>query len=592
MAGLNAGTYSATWWDTFADAAISNFTFTVASSGAPVSVATPPILRSAALYAGPAAQAGITAPPLTGTVGTNAPAYHLPLTITNGGGLPLSYSLSVTGASPVLYRAINSLQPGGPVFAWNDISAIGQEITGSFTQLAPPKTAKDEGIAGPVNIGFPFPFFSGAQTPGAFTQLYVSPNGFVSFNPFTGDTSTNTSLPNLSAPSNSIAFFWTDLDINTSGHVYTFSDPMAGTFTLQFQGVRFKGTTSTVNCQLILKTTGEILMEFQSLAVSNTCTVGVQDAARDQGATVTFKQNYLRGNFALQLSPVPWVQFSSTADFVPGGTSATVDVAFNSSGLAAGTYAATLLVNTGDPHSPVTALPISLAVSGSLPAAPSNLTVNSVTWSHIALSWIDNSPSNETGFIVERKTGADGVFAPVGAVGAGITNLTDASAASQTLYYYEVAATNSSGVSLFSDEVGAVTPLAPRDSWRLANFGTVTNSGLAADTANPAGDGLINIVKYAFGLNPHAAESDPISFSVVSDHLVITFKRPSPAPADINYLFDVANDLASGNWSAGPAYISEQVTPDGDGTETVSVTDVAAISTTATHFLRVRIGTQ
>jgi len=49
-----------------------------------------------------------------------------------------------------------------------------------------------------------------------------------------------------------------------------------------------------VNCQLILKTTGEILMQYQSLAYSNTCTVGVQNAARNQGLTVAFNQNYLQ----------------------------------------------------------------------------------------------------------------------------------------------------------------------------------------------------------------------------------------------------------------------------------------------------------
>lgn len=592
LTGLSASSYLATWWDTFADAPLSSFGFFVPSNNAPVTLPIPPVLRSAALYVGPPPKWQVSAPPLSVTLGTNAPSYHLPLTITNGGGLPVGYSLYVTGINPVVYRAMNSLQPGGPVFAWNDISAIGQEITANFTQLASPKTAKDEGIAGPVNIGFSFPFFSGAQTPGTFTNLYVSPNGFISFSPFTGDTSTNTTLPATSAPPNSIAFFWTDLDINASGHVYTFTDPIAGTFTLQFQGVRFKGTTSTANCQLILKTTGEILMEYQSLAVSNTCTIGVQDAARDSGTTVAFKQNYLQNNFAVQLSPVPWIQFSSTADYVPGSASDVVDLAFNSVGLAPGTYAARLVIGTTDPQSPGTTLPLSLIISNSLPAAPSYLAVDSVTWSHVALSWVDNSPGNETGFIVERKTGANGAFAPVGMVGPGLTNFTDASAASQTTYYYEVAATNATGTSFFSDPVGAITPLAPRDNWRFTNFGTVTNAGIAADTANPAGDGLVNIVKYAFDLDPHLAESDPISFSVVNDHLVITFKRPSPAPADINYLFDVANDLTSGIWNAGPSYTSQQVTPNGDGTETVSITDAAPLSATAAHYLRVRIGTQ
>jgi len=100
VAGLDPGTYSGTWWDTFGAGAISNFTFTVASSNVPVTLATPPILRSMALYVGVPAQSGIIAPNLTQTVASNSPPFNLPLLITNSGGLPLAYSLSTTNAIP------------------------------------------------------------------------------------------------------------------------------------------------------------------------------------------------------------------------------------------------------------------------------------------------------------------------------------------------------------------------------------------------------------------------------------------------------------------------------------------------------------
>lgn len=215
---------------------VTNFMFTVTGANLPVTLNTPAILRSLALYVGPPPQANVTAPDLIQTLGTNSPLLTLPLAIANRGGLPLGCLLSVTNANPVVYGAINSTQPAGPVYLWKDYSAIGRDITTNFTALAPPKTSRDEGIAGPVNIGFAFPFFTNS-----FSQLYVSPNGFVTFTPFHGDASTNTSLPNPSAPLNSIAFFWDDLDINTSGHVYTFTDAINGTFTLQFQNVLFKG---------------------------------------------------------------------------------------------------------------------------------------------------------------------------------------------------------------------------------------------------------------------------------------------------------------------------------------------------------------
>jgi hypothetical protein len=61
---------------------------------------TPPVLRSVALYVGIPAQAGIMAPNLNQTAISNAPSFNVPLVITNGGGLPLSWSLSSTSAIP------------------------------------------------------------------------------------------------------------------------------------------------------------------------------------------------------------------------------------------------------------------------------------------------------------------------------------------------------------------------------------------------------------------------------------------------------------------------------------------------------------
>ena len=100
IVGLDPGTYSGTWWDTFGAGAISNFTFNVTDARLPVTLGTPPILRSIALYVGLPAKAGLVPPNLTQTVSTNSPLFNLPLVITNSGGLPLAYSLSSTGAVP------------------------------------------------------------------------------------------------------------------------------------------------------------------------------------------------------------------------------------------------------------------------------------------------------------------------------------------------------------------------------------------------------------------------------------------------------------------------------------------------------------
>jgi hypothetical protein len=490
LAGLQPGDYLGTWWDTFAGVPSTNFNFSVIGTNA-VTIAIPPVLRSAAFFAGRPAQAGVSVPLLVQTLATNSPALTLPLIITNAGGLPLTWSLCVTGASPVLYSAATSVQPGGPVFAWHDISAIGRDITGTFTALGP-KNRKDEGIAGPLGIGFNFPFFSGGQSPDSFNQLYVSPNGFIAFSPFAGDTSTNRPLPNALAPSNSIALFWDDLDLTSAGAVYCATDSLAGTFSVQWSNAPIKGTSTNVTCQLILKTSGEIVMQYLGLGLSNTCTVGLQNAAQNQGPQVAYNQNFLQSSFAVRLRPSAWLGLSQSAGVAPAAKADSVNLTLNPAGLSAGNYSATLLVQTSDPAHAVTAVPVNLNV------------------------------------------------------------------------------------------------LLPIDFWRLNHFGSSSNSGPGADGADPDNDSLANLVEYALGLDPNTPDSNPLSVTLTGGHLSITYQRPHPAPPDIAYISEVSDRLGPAIWNSGPSFTTQTVVDNGNGTETVTVSDRTLTSSSPAHYLRVR----
>ena len=117
---------------------------------------------------------------------------------------------------------------------------------------------------------------------------------------------------------------------------------------------------------------------------------------------------------------------------------------------------------------------------------------------------------------------------------------------------------------------------------------TTSNTGAAADGADPDGDGLVNLVEYALGLDPNSADPNPLSFSLAGRRLVLIYKRPHPAPPDITYINEVANTLGSGVWNSSPALITQAVVNNGDGTETVTVTDLADTATTSAHYARVR----
>jgi hypothetical protein len=73
------------------------------------------------------------------------------------------------------------------------------------------------------------------------------------------------------------------------------------------------------------------------------------------------------------------------------------------------------------------------------------------------LSWMDNS-NNESGFLIERKTGTSGTFSQRATVGANVRTYTDAGLPSSTTFCYRVRAYNSAGNSAFTPEACKTTP--------------------------------------------------------------------------------------------------------------------------------------
>ena len=138
----------------------------------------------------------------------------------------------------------------------------------------------------------------------------------------------------------------------------------------------------------------------------------------------------------------------------PTGTSTTVV------GLANGTpyyfvVTGTNTVGESNPSAQVSSRPVPPP-----PGAPTGLTATAVSASQVNLAWTDNA-TNETGFLVERKTGTTGTYAQVGTAGANVTTYQNTSGLSaSTLYTYRVRATNAGGNSAYSNEASATTQAA------------------------------------------------------------------------------------------------------------------------------------
>ena len=85
--------------------------------------------------------------------------------------------------------------------------------------------------------------------------------------------------------------------------------------------------------------------------------------------------------------------------------------------------------------------------------------------------------------------------------------------------------------------------------WRNQYFGTTTNSGNAADTADPDGDGLKNLAEFAFGSSPTNANSRVLlTGSVQSGSFVSSFIQPTNV-SGIAYGAEVSTNLQSNSWT-------------------------------------------
>ena len=104
-------------------------------------------------------------------------------------------------------------------------------------------------------------------------------------------------------------------------------------------------------------------------------------------------------------------------------------------------------------------------------------------------------------------------------------------------------------------------------TWR-AKYGLPTNgTGDGADDADPDGDGIINLIEQAFGMNPVVADEDvPAVVSTTTDNGVVdsisltyTVPRGQTEVVVVPYRTD---DLESGSWTTVTPSIEDDSHPD------------------------------
>jgi len=150
-------------------------------------------------------------------------------------------------------------------------------------------------------------------------------------------------------------------------------------------------------------------------------------------------------------------------------------------------------------------------------------------------------------------------------------------------------------VDMGADELAAV------DAWRLKHFGTdAAVAAVSGDLANPARDGIPNVVKYALALNPASpavADLPKVVVAAAGGYPTLVFRHSLTAD-DAACQVQVSDDLV--NWRDGSRYgaggdiSTNTVTTEvsriaAEGYETISVRGNQPVAAGARQFMRVLV---
>jgi hypothetical protein len=214
-----------------------------------------------------------------------------------------------------------------------------EEAFGTSRDVTFPGGLDNDAISDPVTIGVAqgVPGLASACTPAPppcpthsfkfysneFDTLYVSMNGVIRFSDTLDSDYLNYPLPtgdlSPAAPSNIIAAFWTDLDINASETTRVFVTFLSNTwpfngswnaFAITWENVIRRGVDEPFSFQVVLKDNGDISVNIQSLPASGAgnLSLGIQNELGSDGLLYhynTYGGDVLAGHYVFFERPSP-----------------------------------------------------------------------------------------------------------------------------------------------------------------------------------------------------------------------------------------------------------------------------------------------
>ncbi|MEA4883951.1 MAG: PKD domain-containing protein [Clostridia bacterium] len=252
------------------------------------------------------------------------------------------------------YFWMDSDEPGVGEPEWNDISAVGTEITLS-----------DDGSQ-LVDLPFTFPFYGQPKT-----QVRICSNGYLTFGA-SGSSWSNAAIPSSAAPNDLLAVFWDDLNPSAGGHVYYLADDEG--FIVQWDSIPRLGSGGPYTFQAILAPQGGIIYQYKTMAGSrlNEATIGIENSTGSDGLQAAYNQPYVHDDLAVVFIP-GWAMLFPTEGTVAPGDTADLEVLFFADHLPEGDYAADVVIESNDPERPEVTVDTLLHVESVIPPVISSL---------------------------------------------------------------------------------------------------------------------------------------------------------------------------------------------------------------------------
>ncbi len=139
-------------------------------------------------------------------------------------------------------------------------------------------------------------------------------------------------------------------------------------------------------------------------------------------------------------------------------------------------------------------------------------------------------------------------------------------------------------------------------AWRQQYFSTISNTGSAADTANPDGDAFVNLAEFAFGMNPNSNSAGTVTVNsgAITPGAPTTLVTNTPTAVDFRALFGRRKDYAAAGLSFSvefsadlaswtPSAVAPTVIADNGTLEAVTVPYPLFINGKKARFFRVAV---